>query len=179
MTGRASSRTDSHPPKPAEQTSRWRSSPARLPRPTEKAVRPGDSGGDHARARLAALIGVLLVPIMGLTLYRTATTKPLAERDLGLRERSASTLPINPNTAPWWELTVIPGLGEVTAKRIVEFREARRPAGRNPEGRLVGASEAFGCAADLQQVRGIGPKTVQRMQPFLTFERPLPGRHQP
>jgi len=128
---------------------------------------------------LAALIGVLLMPIMGLTLFRTATTEPLAQRDSGPRERSASTLPINPNTALWWELTVIPGVGEVTAKRIVEFREARRLAGRTAEGPPAGASDVFGCAADLQQIKGIGPKTVQRMEPFLTFERPSPGRHRP
>ena len=70
---------------------------------------------------------------------------------------------IDPNTASWWELTVLPRIGESTARRIVEYREARPPADTEA------ASGAFQRAADLERVRGIGPKTVQRIAPYLRF----------
>ncbi len=51
---------------------------------------------------------------------------------------------------------MLPGVGETLAKRIVESRAA--------EGRFADVEE-------LQRVRGIGPKTLERMKPYL---RPLP-----
>ena len=70
---------------------------------------------------------------------------------------------VDPNTAPWWELTVLPRIGESTARRIVEYREAGPPTDTEA------ASGAFQRAADLERVRGIGPKTVQRIAPYLRF----------
>ena len=63
---------------------------------------------------------------------------------------------IDPNTAPWWELTALPDIGEGTARKIVEYREAhanRSPVFRRPD--------------DLEPVPGIGPKTIQRISPYL------------
>ncbi|UCC31731.1 MAG: helix-hairpin-helix domain-containing protein [Phycisphaerales bacterium] len=71
---------------------------------------------------------------------------------------------IDPNTAPWWELTVLPRIGESTARKIVRYRETVR--GISPDGAGV---VAFGCAADLARVRGIGPKTLQRIGRYLDF----------
>ena len=65
---------------------------------------------------------------------------------------------INPNTAPWWNLMVLPGAGEITARKIVEYREAH--ADRSP---------VFRRADDLEPVPGIGPKTIQRIGPYLRF----------
>ena len=65
---------------------------------------------------------------------------------------------INPNTAPWWELTALPDIGEGTARKIVEYREAhadRSPVFRRPD--------------DLEPVPGIGPKTIRRISPYLHF----------
>ncbi|UCG15716.1 MAG: helix-hairpin-helix domain-containing protein [Phycisphaerales bacterium] len=75
---------------------------------------------------------------------------------------------VNPNTAPWWELTVLPRVGEVTAKRIVAHREAANsaPAAQARRGRV------FAAPADLERVHGIGPKTARRAAPYLTFKRP-------
>lgn len=65
---------------------------------------------------------------------------------------------VDPNTAPWWELTALPDIGEGTARKIVEYREAhadRSPVFRRPD--------------DLEPVPGIGPKTIRRISPYLRF----------
>ncbi|MFH1108748.1 MAG: helix-hairpin-helix domain-containing protein [Planctomycetota bacterium] len=65
---------------------------------------------------------------------------------------------IDPNTAPWWELTALPDIGEGTARKIVEYRQAhadRSPVFRRPD--------------DLEPVPGIGPKTIERISPHLRF----------
>ena len=69
---------------------------------------------------------------------------------------------VDPNAAPWWELAAIPRIGEVTARRIVEYRESRVAAGAG--------DAVFRRAEDLDDVRGIGPKTVERVRPFLRFD---------
>ena len=74
---------------------------------------------------------------------------------------------INPNLAPWWELAVLPRIGENTARRVVSFREAARPFA--PDGP---AGPVFCRAADLTAVRGIGPRTVARVARYLRFEGP-------
>lgn len=66
---------------------------------------------------------------------------------------------INPNTAPPASLMRLPGIGKVRAMDILACRQA------SSEGLAV-----FRSPADLEQVRGIGPKTVEKMEPYLTFE---------
>jgi len=61
------------------------------------------------------------------------------------------------NSADWPELSQLPGIGETLARRIVESRRAEGP---------------FVEHDDLQRVRGIGPKTLQRVRPYLL---PMPG----
>ncbi len=56
------------------------------------------------------------------------------------------------NSADWTELMQLPEIGEALAKRIVESRAT--------EGR-------FTSHDDLDRVRGIGPKTLERIRPFL------------
>lgn len=68
---------------------------------------------------------------------------------------------VDPNTAPWWELTILPGVGEVTARAIVEHRRQAREGGD---------ARPFDGANDLENVRGIGPKTVERFRALLRFD---------
>lgn len=58
------------------------------------------------------------------------------------------------NAASWPELTCLPGIGEVLAKRIVALRSEIGP---------------FSRCEDLLAVPGIGPKTVEKIRPFLRF----------
>ncbi len=74
---------------------------------------------------------------------------------------------IDPNTATWAELATLPTIGEVKAKAIVAYRRSfRQTAVAGP----AGERRAFTCPADLDAVRGIGPKTVERVAPHLRFD---------
>jgi competence protein ComEA len=63
---------------------------------------------------------------------------------------------IDINQADWPEIALMPGVGEVLAKRIVTDRDANGP---------------FQDHTDLRRVRGIGPKTFDGMRPYLV---PMP-----
>ena len=78
---------------------------------------------------------------------------------------------IDPNTASWAELTRLPRIGETTAKRIVAFREAQQQA----TGSDQAAQPVFTCPEDLEQVQGIGPKTVERIAGHLKFPATRPN----
>lgn len=72
---------------------------------------------------------------------------------------------IDPNQAPWYEFTVLPRIGESLARRITAYRtEASHRTGDGAR------SPVFHSAADLDDVRGIGPKTVLRIAPHLRFD---------
>lgn len=59
---------------------------------------------------------------------------------------------IDINTADWPELCLMPGIGEALAQRIVEDRAENGP---------------FLELDDLRRVRGIGPRTLDGMKPYL------------
>lgn len=61
---------------------------------------------------------------------------------------------ICPNTATVPSLMRLPGVGRVRAMDIVKAR----------------SDSPFGRAAELERIRGIGPKTVEKVEPFLIFE---------
>ena len=69
---------------------------------------------------------------------------------------------INPNVAPAESLARLPGIGIVRANAIVEYR---RQLWKNGRGDL-----AFKSCNDLDNVRGIGPKTIANMCKYLRFE---------
>ncbi len=62
---------------------------------------------------------------------------------------------INVNTATAAELELLPGVGPVMAGRIIEDRQANGP---------------FRSAADLDRVKGIGPKTLEKLTPLVRFD---------
>lgn len=70
---------------------------------------------------------------------------------------------VNPNSAPWWELTALPQIGEGLARRIIDLRDS------GGETVSDGETPLFACPADLAKVRGIGPKTVMRVAPHVWF----------
>lgn len=95
----------------------------------------------------------------------------LASREKGLPRALPNG--VNPNVAPWWELTVLPDVGPAIARRIVAYRESREP-------RTTGHSPAYNAPSDLDAVSGIGPKTLQRIGPHLRFDdHPPPLPHAP
>jgi len=81
-----------------------------------------------------------------------AAVRPLADK-------------INPNTASWASLARLPGVGETRARNVLDFRT--RWANAHPD-----APNAFHAPADLLQVKNIGPVTLERITPHLTFDNP-------
>lgn len=59
---------------------------------------------------------------------------------------------VNINQADRETLISLPGIGPVTAEKIIEFRE----------------SQAFTRIEDIQKVPGIGPATFEQIKPYLT-----------
>jgi competence protein ComEA len=76
--------------------------------------------------------------------------------DIERAESIAIDFKIDVNQAQWPELALMPNIGEQLAKRIVADRTERGP---------------FKELEELRRVRGIGPKTLESMKPFL---QPLP-----
>ena len=119
-------------------------------------------------ARSAGLLLAVLALVMVASLTITATRDRPAPGVATASAGAAATLRIDPNRARWWDLTVIPGVGEVTAQRIVDYRRAWQEEIEPATGDRS-SDAAFHVLADLQRVKGIGPKTVARMAPYLTF----------
>jgi competence protein ComEA len=67
---------------------------------------------------------------------------------------------IDINQAQWPEFAELPELGETLARRIVASRDAAGP---------------FGDHEDLLRVNGIGPRTLERLKPYLL---PMPGQEE-
>ena len=76
------------------------------------------------------------------------------------RSHKESFQRIDPNRASESELTRLPGIGPALAERIVTDRE-RRGVFASPEALL--------------RVRGIGPKTLDRIRGYLSFPAPAGG----
>ena len=86
----------------------------------------------------------------------------------GLPANCPPTLPpterrVNPNSAEWWELAALPGLGESLAKQIVDYRMQQRANVSNSEAII------FRSVRDLEAVRGIGPKKAAALESMLVF----------
>jgi competence protein ComEA len=74
---------------------------------------------------------------------------------MGGARRLAAGLRIDPNRASPEDLDALPRVGPGLAKRIAEDRDRRGP---------------FRSVEALRRVRGIGPKTLDRLRPFLAVE---------
>jgi competence protein ComEA len=119
----------------------------------------GKSGNDY-RAQLADL--ELRAARLGSGAWKHTDWNQLPkERDIQREEDAEFDLatgakqefsgkPVNVNTAARNELMRIPGIGEVTANRIIEGRP-------------------YGKPEDLEKVDGIGTKTVERLLAYLDF----------
>ena len=73
-------------------------------------------------------------------------------------EPQVADFDVDINTADWPELVQLPAIGETLARRIVASRQKDGP---------------FRDHNDLRRVRGIGPKTLERIRPYL---RPMEGK---
>jgi competence protein ComEA len=98
----------------------------------------------------AALIALSLVAIAGWMIGQGHLRGRLI--DIDRAEPVPIDFKIDVNRADWPELALMPGIGEQLAKRIVASRQSKGP---------------FRELSDLRRVRGIGPKTLDGIKPYL------------
>ncbi|MEM8756661.1 MAG: helix-hairpin-helix domain-containing protein [Planctomycetota bacterium] len=85
----------------------------------------------------------------------TRPPEPASSRTVQPTDRPAGiAVRIDVNSAPSGELQMLPRIGPVLAARIIEDRAAEGP---------------FRSLGDLQRVRGIGPRTAERLAPLIAF----------
>ena len=100
---------------------------------------------------LTGAIGLLAVSVLSADLYM-AQQRPFLD---------VQPQRINPNSDSMASLVRLPGIGKARAMDIIYYRRQQQQNG-----------PAFGSTQDLQNIRGIGPKTAEKMSPWLTFENP-------
>ena len=91
--------------------------------------------------RFASRLGVALLALAVLTVGMIPSVSAAEEND-----------PIDLNRATARELIQLPGVGEVIAKRIVDFCEEHGP---------------FKRVEDLMKVKGIGEKSLEKIRPYV------------
>jgi len=110
------------------------------------------------QATVAVLIAFALV---GMAAYWVVQGGPRGELiEIDRAEPLTAQFLVDINRAGWPELAELPELGETLARRIVDSRQEAGP---------------YRDHDDLLRVRGIGPRTLERMKPYLL---PMPGRHE-
>ncbi len=126
-----------------------------MPPPNSKTTVPGSlRPGDQLAT--AVIVGMVIVVLGGHWWWQGRFRGELIEIDRAQPEQVQFSVDVN--AAEWEELTLLPEIGEQLARRIVENRDDIGP---------------FGDINDLRRVRGIGPKTLDRIRPYLI---PIPDR---
>ena len=111
-----------------------------------------------AAAILTVLLALLILHWARLTRWGTVAVEieRLKARQVDYR--------LDVNSATWVEWTQLDGIGDSLARRIVADREANGP---------------FSSIDELRRVKGIGPKTLEKIRPWLTIDPVAPDRSRP
>ena len=127
----------------------------RLPEGSRVADAVARAGGATRRADLAALN--LAAPVVDgaqvLVPQRAAATSGPRPGAPGAAAAAGAGAKISLSSATAEELDQLPGVGPVTAQRIIEFRTAHGP---------------FGSVDDLDAVPGIGPARLEQLRDLVT-----------
>lgn len=105
------------------------------------------------RADQAAIAGFCAFGLVAVGLYWIAQgglRGRLIEIDHA--DKVAVDFKVDINTAEWSELVTIPEIGQTLAHRIVDYRQKHGP---------------FQAVEDLRHVRGVGPKTLERLKAYV------------
>jgi hypothetical protein len=131
---------------------------------SRSSAKPGELWTRSQRPVVGGIIGLILIVVAARWWNRPQF---VSDPPGAVGSRSAELLNrIDPNTADWRRLSVLPGVGEKRAKVIVAYRDAFQEA--HP------GRPAFQVPEDLANVKGIGPATVENLKPLLVF--PLESR---
>jgi competence ComEA-like helix-hairpin-helix protein len=112
---------------------------------------PWLTSGD--RLTLGVAIAALLAALSVHVALRRGVGRPPARLTTGPALRHNR---IDINAAEWWQLQALYGIGPTRARDIVTYRQAHG---------------GFESVDALTNVPGIGPKTVDRLRPFLVANR--------
>jgi competence protein ComEA len=94
---------------------------------------------------------------LALTLSAGWPTSVTAQDARGSTASSAAKIVVNLNSATADQLASLPGIGERTAQRIIEYRQKNGP---------------FKKAEDLMNIQGIGEKSFLRLKDLVTVTPP-------
>lgn len=105
----------------------------------------------HSLARPAG--AVLVIALAGIALYGALGRSHVGPPPtVALSTVSSTQLDLNTATAA--QLQLLPGVGPAIAQRIVDDRDARGP---------------YRTIRDLDRVKGVGPRTLERLRPHLSI----------
>ena len=102
------------------------------------------------QACAAVMVVMALLALLGSWLYRGGLDGRLINIERAGRLNLSFQLDVNSAERPEWSL--LPGIGDTLARRIVESRRRDGP---------------YETHEDLLRVRGIGPKTLDNIRPYL------------
>jgi competence protein ComEA len=109
----------------------------------------------------AAVAALMALALVGMGVYWLAQGGPRGELiQIDRAEPLTARYLVDINKAEWPELAELPDIGETLAQRIVDSRQTQG---------------AFRDHDDLRRVRGIGPRTLEKMKPYLL---PMPGQQE-
>jgi competence protein ComEA len=127
--------------------------------PDERLHRPAESRPLLRRLDQAAVASLVAMALAAMGVYWFVNGGHRGELiEIDRAEPLTARYLVDINNADWPELAELPDLGETLARRIVESRAATGP---------------FGDHDDLLRVNGIGPRTLERMKPYLM---PMPNQ---
>jgi len=114
-----------------------------------------------ARAEQVVLLVLALAVVAGVA-WRAADYWRIGAEPLEVvPPLEGPTFRVNVNQADWVTLSLVPGVGETLAKRIVDKRQER--------------GGKFESLDDLIKVDGIGPTMLEKLRPYLSLGDPNAG----
>jgi competence protein ComEA len=128
-----------------------------------QAKQPANGGWRPVLRRMdqAAVAALVALSLAGMGVYWVAQGGPRGELiEIDRAEPLTARYLVDINKAEWPEFAELPDIGETMARRIVESRAA---------------AGAFRDHDDLRRVRGIGPRTLEKLKPYLL---PMPGQQE-
>jgi competence protein ComEA len=127
-----------------------------------QAKQPASGGGWRPvlrRMDQAAVAALVAVSLVGMGVYWVVQGGPRGELiEIDRAEPLSARYLVDINAAEWPEFAELPDIGETLARRIVDSRQTQG---------------AYLDHEDLRRVRGIGPRTLEKLKPFLL---PMPNQ---
>lgn len=109
-------------------------------------------GWERGDRRFVSVVASIALVLMAVHWWRITGWSP-APVEVDRPAGDAYRFILDINSATWVEWMQLEGIGEILARRIVADREQRGP---------------FASIDEIERVPGIGPKTLQKMRPYLT-----------